>query len=68
MERPIPKGTVQGDPFCFDKDITVFHKDRKETPNFIDFHKDGHFVIEAEQGSNSSKQSTPGVGQMAIRE
>ncbi len=62
VERPIPKGTVKGDPFCFDKEITVLHKDRKETSNFIDFHKEGHFVIEAKQGSNTSKQSTPRRG------
>ena len=62
VERPIPKGTVKGDPFCFDKEITVFHKDRKETSNFIDFHKEGYFLIEAKQGSNSSKQSTPRRG------
>lgn len=62
VARPIPKGTVKGDPFCFDKEITVFHKDRKETSNFIDFHKEGHFVIEAKQGSNSTKQSTPRRG------
>ena len=62
VERPIPKGTVKGDPFCFDKEITVFHKDRKETSNFIDFHKEGYFLIEAKQGSNSTKQSTPRRG------
>ena len=56
------QGDGKGRSFCFDKEITVLHKDRKETSNFIDFHKEGYFLIEAKQGSNSSKQSTPRRG------
>jgi hypothetical protein len=61
VEHPIPKGTMQGDPYCFDKEIKVFHKEGIKT-NFVDFHRDGHFIIEAKQGSNTSKQSTPRRG------
>ena len=57
VEHPIPKGTMQGDPYYFDKEIKVFHKKGIKT-NFVDFHRDGHFIIEAKQGSNTSKQST----------
>lgn len=61
VERPIPKGTVQGDPYCFDKEIKVFHKEGIKT-NFIDFHREGHFLIEAKQGSDKPKQSSPKRG------
>lgn len=61
VERPIPKGTVQGDPYCFDKEIKVFHKEGIKT-NFVDFHREGHFLIEAKQGSDKPKQSSPKRG------
>ena len=61
VERPIPKGTVQGDPYCFDKEIKVFHKEGIKT-NFVDFHREGHFIIEAKQGSDKTKQSAPKRG------
>ncbi len=61
VERPIPKGTVQGDPYCFDKEIKVFNKEGIKT-NFVDFHREGHFLIEAKQGSDKTKQSAPKRG------
>ncbi|XGB39839.1 MAG: class I SAM-dependent DNA methyltransferase [Cyanobacteria bacterium LVE1205-1] len=61
VERPIPKGTVQGDPYCFDKEIKVFHKEGIKT-NFVDFHREGYFLIEAKQGSDKPKQSSPKRG------
>ncbi|MCA6508815.1 MAG: class I SAM-dependent DNA methyltransferase, partial [Pseudanabaena sp. M109S1SP2A07QC] len=61
VERPIPKGTVQGDPYCFDKEIKVFNKEGIKT-NFVDFHREGHFIIEAKQGSDKTKQSAPKRG------
>ncbi|NMF56888.1 class I SAM-dependent DNA methyltransferase [Pseudanabaena yagii GIHE-NHR1] len=61
VERPIPKGTMQGDPYCFDKEIKVFHKEGIKT-NFVDFHREGHFLIEAKQGSDKPKQSSPKRG------
>jgi hypothetical protein len=54
VERPIPKGTVQGDPFCFDKDIKFFN-DRGTATSFADFYKEGHFIFEAKQGGTHSK-------------
>ncbi len=57
VDRPPPKGNVAGDPYCFDKDIRVIHKDGFST-NYADFYKEGHFLIEAKQGGNSSKRGT----------
>jgi hypothetical protein len=57
VDRPPPKGNIPGDPYCFDKDIQVIHKDGITT-NFADFYKEGHFLIEAKQGGNSSKRGT----------
>jgi type I restriction-modification system DNA methylase subunit len=51
VESPPPKGSVPGDPYCFDKDIK-FSKSTK----FADFYKQGCFLIEAKQGSNSSSK------------
>jgi hypothetical protein len=51
---PPPKGSVEGDLYCFDKDIKFY--DKKVATRFADFYKEGHFLIEAKQGStNSSK-------------
>lgn len=57
VDRPPPKGNIAGDPYCFDKDIPVIHKDGFST-NYADFYKEGHFLIEAKQGGNSSKRGT----------
>ncbi|NJN59111.1 MAG: hypothetical protein HC879_17245 [Leptolyngbyaceae cyanobacterium SL_5_9] len=57
VDCPPPKGNIPGDPYCFDKDIQVIHKDGITT-NFADFYKEGHFLIEAKQGGNSSKRGT----------
>ncbi|PZU97701.1 MAG: hypothetical protein DCE90_06360 [Pseudanabaena sp.] len=54
VERPIPKGTVKGDPFCFDKDIKFFN-DRGTATSFADFYKEGHFIFEAKQGGTHNK-------------
>jgi hypothetical protein len=52
---PPPKGSVEGDRYCFDKNIKFF-SEKAETTRFADFYKEGHFLIEAKQGStNSSK-------------
>jgi len=53
VEEPPPKGTVPGDPYCFDKDIK-FYSDKVESTRFADFYKAGCFLIEAKQGSDSS--------------
>ena len=57
VERPLPKGSIAGDRYCFDKDIKIFNKDGVTT-NFADFYKEGHFLIEAKQGGNAAKRGT----------
>ena len=57
VERPLPKGSMANDPYCFDKDIKIFNKDGVTT-NFADFYKEGHFLIEAKQGGNAAKRGT----------
>ncbi len=57
VEGPPPKGSNPNDPYCFDKDIKTYSGDKTApTTRFADFYKEGHFLIEAKQGStNSSK-------------
>jgi len=53
VPEPPPKGSVEGDRYCFDKNIKFFgHK--AETTRFADFYKEGCFLIEAKQGSTNS--------------
>jgi hypothetical protein len=54
VDRPIDKGRIPNDPYCFDKDVKIFHPSGKVTPGFIDFHKAEHFLIEAKQGGTTS--------------
>lgn len=58
VDRPPPKGNVADDPYCFDKDIVVFHPSGKVTPGYIDFYKADHFIIEAKQGSDQTGKGT----------
>jgi hypothetical protein len=58
VKRPDVKGSVTGDPYCFDKDITIYHPSGKKTPGYIDFYKADHFLIEAKQGSEKSGKGT----------
>jgi very-short-patch-repair endonuclease len=55
VEGPPPKGTVAGDPYCFDKDIKFF-SEKAETTKFADFYREGHFLVEAKQGSQDSSK------------
>lgn len=57
VDRPPPKGNIPGDPYAFDKDIRVIHKDGFST-NYADFYKEGHFLIEAKQGGSASNKGT----------
>lgn len=57
VDRPPPKGNIVGDPYCFDKDIRVIHKNGYST-NYADFYKEGHFLIEAKQGGSAAKKGT----------
>ncbi|HEY9890410.1 MAG TPA: DNA methyltransferase [Candidatus Sericytochromatia bacterium] len=58
VQRPLDKGRVAGDPYCFDKDVKIFHPSGKVSPGFIDFFKAEHFVIEAKQGGTASGKGT----------
>ncbi|MFB8791104.1 MAG: type IIL restriction-modification enzyme MmeI [Potamolinea sp.] len=49
---------MPGDPYCFDKDVKIFHPSGKVSPGFIDFYKAEHFVIEAKQGGKTSGKGT----------
>jgi hypothetical protein len=53
VDAPPPKGSVEGDQYCFDKNIKFF-SEKAETTRFADFYKEGHFLIEAKQGSTNS--------------
>jgi hypothetical protein len=53
VAEPPPKGSVEGDKYCFDKNIK-FYSEKAETTRFADFYKEGYFLIEAKQGSTNS--------------
>jgi hypothetical protein len=55
VEGPSPKGSFERDPYCFDKDIK-FYTEKAETTRFADFYKEGHFLVEAKQGSTDSSK------------
>ena len=42
VKPPDVKGSVVGDPYCFDKNITIYHPSGKKTTGFIDFYKAEH--------------------------
>lgn len=67
VEPPAPKGTVEGDPYCFDKDIK-FYSDKREITRFADFYKEGCFLIEAKQGSTTSSKGHGKRGTKAYRD
>jgi hypothetical protein len=52
VPAPPPKGSVEGDKYCFDKDIKFY--DKKVATRFADFYKEGCFLVEAKQGSTNS--------------
>ena len=56
VDSPPPKGSVLGDPYCFDKDIKFFSCDKAESTRFADFYKEGCFLVEAKQGSTDSSK------------
>jgi hypothetical protein len=52
-----PRAMCTDDPYCFEKDIKVYHPSGKVTdPGYIDFYKADHFIIEAKQGSDQTGQ------------
>ncbi len=58
VDRPMDKGRIPNDPYCFDKDLKIFHPSGKVTSGFVDFYKAEHFLIEAKQGGTTSKKGT----------
>ncbi|MEG4396969.1 DNA methyltransferase [Microcoleus sp. BROC3] len=58
VDRPFDKGRIPNDPYCFDKDVKIFHPSGKVTPGFVDFYKAEHFLIEAKQGGTTGKKGT----------
>ena len=67
VETPPPKGNIEHDPYCFDKEIKFVHSDRDNTTKFADFYKAGHFLIEAKQGGNISGKGTAKRGTEGYR-
>lgn len=67
VEPPPPKGNIPGDPYCFDKDIKFF-SDKAESTRFADFYKEGCFLMEAKQGSNTSGKGHGKRGTKAYRD
>ncbi|MEW6497159.1 MAG: DNA methyltransferase, partial [Cyanobacteriota bacterium] len=67
VEKPPPKGSIPGDPYCFDKEVKFFHSDRDVTTRFADFYKEGHFLIEAKQGGETSGKGTAKRGTETYR-
>ncbi len=69
VEGPPPKGSVQDDPYCFDKDIRTYSGSKTApTTRFVDFYKAGHFLIEAKQGSTDSSKGHGKRGTKAYRD
>jgi hypothetical protein len=53
VARPNPKGAIAGDPYCFDRDVTIYHPSGKKSAGFIDLYKEHCFILEAKQGGVS---------------
>lgn len=67
VEAPPPKGSVAGDPYCFDKEIRFYHSDRDTTVRFADFYKAGHLLLEAKQGGETTGKGTAKRGTETYR-
>ncbi len=67
VDAPPPKGSVDGDVYCFDKNIKFFNE-KAETTRFADFYKAGHFLIEAKQGSTNSAKGHGKRGTQGYRD
>jgi hypothetical protein len=67
VDAPPPKGSVEGDQYCFDKNIKFF-SEKAETTRFADFYKEGHFLIEAKQGSTNSAKGHGKRGTQSYRD
>ncbi|ANV84777.1 type II restriction endonuclease subunit M [Picosynechococcus sp. PCC 7003] len=66
VEPSPPKGR-ENNYYCFDRDVKIIAPSGVTTTNFIDFYKEGCFVLEAKQGSNSSNKGTGKRGTATYR-
>ncbi|MBW4419098.1 MAG: hypothetical protein KME13_07690 [Myxacorys californica WJT36-NPBG1] len=57
VKRPNAKGSILGDPYCFEKDVKFFSLNGPVTSKFIDFYKVDHFIIEAKLGGHYTPRS-----------
>lgn len=58
VEGPPAKGRVQGDSYCFEKDIRTYSGNKTApTTRFADFYKEGHFLIDAKQDSGRPRKN-----------
>ncbi|AMA08173.1 type IIL restriction-modification enzyme MmeI [Picosynechococcus sp. PCC 73109] len=55
VEKSPPKGEGNNR-YCFDRDVKIIAPSGAATTNFIDFYKEGCFVLETKQGSNTSNK------------
>lgn len=67
VERPPAKGSIPGDPYCFEKDVKFFYPDGQIITKFADFYKAGHFLIEAKQGGETTGKGTAKRGTATYR-
>lgn len=66
VEKSPPKGK-DNNYYCFDRDVKIISPSGAVTTNYIDFYKEGCFVLEAKQGSNSSNKGTGKRGTASYR-
>jgi hypothetical protein len=65
VETPPPQGSIPGDPYCLEKNVKMPQSTGEVKQGRIDFYKEGHFILEAKQGSVKSGGSTPKRGTRA---
>ncbi|QXE23233.1 type II restriction enzyme, methylase subunit; N6 adenine-specific DNA methyltransferase protein, N12 class [Richelia sinica FACHB-800] len=51
VEPPPPQGSIDGDPYCLEKNVKMPQTSGEVKHGRIDFYKQGHFILEAKQGS-----------------
>jgi hypothetical protein len=66
VELSPPKGRGNSS-YCFDRDVKIISPSGAVTTNYIDFYKEGCFVLEAKQGSDSSNKGTGKRGTATYR-
>lgn len=67
VEKSPPKGK-ENNRYCFDRNVKIVAPSGAITTHYIDFYKEGCFVLEAKQGSNRSQKGTGKRGAGAYRQ